>query len=315
MRPRAAPSPHPRASAATPPAAVPAGSPRVGRMLTITALWGACFVTIRWGLRDAPALWYAALRGLVAGAVLAGYAALRPNRLPRLGLRGAVTMSALALANVTLAFGAMFVATEGTVTGIAAVLSNAQPLLIVLPAWVLYGERADAQTVAFMGLGLIGILVLAGGGGSGALLALLAAIGITAGTLLIRQLDGLDLVVVSAAHFLLGGAVLVGLAALLEGPPAIAWTPRFVASLAFLALLGTAVAFVLWFEEARRAPLAAVSMWTLLVPVFGVAFGAVLLGERLAARELVGVVTVVLGVAAVQARQQWQSRRAAVPSG
>jgi drug/metabolite transporter (DMT)-like permease len=157
--------------------------------------------------------------------------------------------------------------------------------------------------------------VLAGGGGSGALLALLAAIGITAGTLLIRQLDGLDLVVVSAGHFLLGGAVLVGLAALLEGPPAIAWTPRFLASLAFLTLLGTAVAFVLWFEEARRAPLAAVSTWTLLVPVFGVAFGAVLLGERLAARELVGVVTVVLGVATVQARQQWQSRRAAVPSG
>lgn len=281
-------------------------------MLLVAALWGACFVAIRWGLRDAPALWYAALRGLVAGTGLAGYAAVRGHRLPKLGLRSAATVTALAFANVTLAFGAMFAATEGTVTGIAAVLSNAQPLLIVLPAWALYRERADAPTLGFMGLGLVGILLLAGGGGSGALLALLAAVGITVGTLLIRQLDGLDLVTVSAVHFLLGGAALAGVATLVEGRPVIAWTPRFLASLAFLALLGTALAFVLWFQEARRSPLAAISMWTLLVPVFGVTFGVVLLGERLAARELVGVAIVALGVVAVQIWQQRRARREAV---
>ena len=43
-------------------------------MILITAAWGSCFVAIDWGLRDAPVLWFAALRSLLAGAVLIGVA-------------------------------------------------------------------------------------------------------------------------------------------------------------------------------------------------------------------------------------------------
>ena len=39
-------------------------------MLLITAAWGSCFVAIDWGLRDAPVIWFAAFRSLLAGAVL-----------------------------------------------------------------------------------------------------------------------------------------------------------------------------------------------------------------------------------------------------
>jgi probable blue pigment (indigoidine) exporter len=113
--------------------------PRAGRMLLVTFLWGACFVAIRWGLRDAPMFRYAALGALGAGAALLAFARVRGHRPPR-GLRTWALVVALALSNVTLAFGAMFAATRGTVTGVAAVLTNAQPLLIILPAWALWGE-------------------------------------------------------------------------------------------------------------------------------------------------------------------------------
>lgn len=288
------------ASAAGP---VPLRPPRVGRMLLVVVLWGACFVAIRWGLRDAPVLWFATLRALVAGAALLVVAGIgghpSPTR-PADWLR----VTALALANVTLAFAAMFLATQGTITGVASVLANAQPLLIVLPAWALYGERADGPTLSAMVVGLAGVALLAGGGGSGAVLALVAAAGITIGTLLLRQFAGLDLVAVSAWSFVIGGAGLAGLALVVEGIPRIVWTPRFVAVLLFLGLLGTAAAFVLWFQEARRAPLAALSTWALLAPVFGVLFGVVLLAERPGLRELTGLVVVIAGVAAVQARQR-----------
>lgn len=52
-----------------PGAALTAG-PRPARMLWVTAAWGACFIVIRWGLRDAPVLWFAALRSLGAGGAL-----------------------------------------------------------------------------------------------------------------------------------------------------------------------------------------------------------------------------------------------------
>lgn len=53
------------------------------RMLWITAAFGACFVAVRWGLRDAPLLWFAALRALLGGAALGAVAAVRHRPLPR----------------------------------------------------------------------------------------------------------------------------------------------------------------------------------------------------------------------------------------
>ena len=64
---------------------------------------------------------------------------------------------------------------------------------------------------------------------------------------------GLDLVTAAAWHLLMGAAGLMVFAAAVEGLPVIAWTPRFVLSLAFLALVGTAATTVAWFAEARRS--------------------------------------------------------------
>lgn len=172
-------------------------------MLWITAVWGACFVTIRWGLRDAPVLWFATLRALVAGVALValGNAQHRPR--PS-GRRAWGLIFALAMVNVTVAFAAMFAGVAGLATGTAAVLANAQPLLVLLPAWWLYGEAVTARTALGLTVGFFGLVVVAlpGGGGSGAWLSILAAVGITSGTLLAPRLASVDLVQASAWHFL-----------------------------------------------------------------------------------------------------------------
>ncbi len=51
-------------------------------MLWITAAWGACFITIRWGLREAPLLWFATLRAIVAGVALVAVGAAQRRPLP-----------------------------------------------------------------------------------------------------------------------------------------------------------------------------------------------------------------------------------------
>ncbi len=273
--------------------------PRPTRMLAITAAWGACFVTIHWGLRDAPLLWFAALRALLAGVALLGLAYAQQRPQPNKAKAWA-QISALALFNVTIAFAAMFAASAGLTAGVAAVLSNAQPLLILVPAWWLFGERPRRSAAGAAAVGFVGLSITASasiGTSTGAALALLAAVAITTGTLLARRLHDLDVVVISAWHFLIGGLALGVLAFVREGPPSIHWTPRFVASLAFLALVGTAGAFVLWFEELRRAPLAAVALWTFLTPVFGLTFSALLLGEYPGGREIAGIALVLAGLA------------------
>src|SRR3546814_12541502 len=79
-----------------------------------------------------------------------------------------------------------------------------------------------------------------------------------------------------------------------EGPPAIGWTPRFVLVLAFLAVGGTALAFLAWFQEVQRSALGPLAAWTFLTPLFGVAFGLVLTDERPGAWTAAGIAVVPL---------------------
>ncbi len=271
--------------------------PRPGRMLWITATWGACFLFIAWGLRDAPILWFAALRALIAGAALVAVGVLQRRRPPR-GARAWGWVTLTGLVNVTIPFAAMFAGVAGLATGAAAVLANAQPLLILLPAWWLYREALSARTALALVVGFAGLVLVAlpGGGGSGAVLSLLAATAVTAGTLLSRRLSGLDVLAATGWHLLIGGLALVGLALLVEGAPVIAWTPRFLLSLAFLSLAGTAATTVAWFVEARRARLDALTSWTFLTPVVGIVLAVWFLGERPAGWIAGGLATTLVGM-------------------
>ncbi|NMM24457.1 MAG: DMT family transporter [Phycicoccus sp.] len=276
-------------------------------MLWITAAWGACFVAIQWGLRDAPVLWFAALRALVAGVAL--LAVGRAQHRPRpLGMRAWGLIAVQGLVNVTVGFGAMFAAVAGLATGTAAVLANAQPLLIMLPAWWLYGEVVSRRTAGALVVGFAGLVLVAvpGGGGRGAALSLLAAAAITAGTLLSRRLGALDVIVASGWRFMIGGAALAVIAGVVQGTPVIAWTPRFIAVLAFLSLVGSAAAFVAWFTETRRSRLDVLSAWTFLTPVVGIVLAAMVLGERASGWTGAGLaaVLVAMGVVLVPARRR-----------
>src|SRR3546814_5184128 len=201
----------------------PLSRPRPARMLWITAVWGGCFVAIRWGLRDAPVLWFATLRSVVAGLVLLaiGVAQRRPHPV---GTRTWSLIGLLALSNSSVAFAAMFAGVDGLATGTAAVLANAQPLLILMPAWWLYGARVNGRTAVGILLGFLGLLMVAlpGGGGTGAWLSVLAVPAITGGTLLFRQLTRVDIVPATCWHSPVGGVVHVLVSSGVDGRPAIA---------------------------------------------------------------------------------------------
>lgn len=279
-----------------------APTPRPGRMLVVAASWGTCFVAIRYGLADAPVLWFAALRALAAGALLIAVASSRHRiGLPR---QAWPTLAALAVVNIAVAFAAMFAGTVGIATGTAAVIANAQPLLIVLPAWLLFRERPRRWALVGLLVGFAGLVVAAspGGAGEGALVSLGAAAAITTGTLLTRRLRGVDALVATGWQFLVGGLVLAVWATVAEGAPVVAWTGRFVGSLAFLTVIGTVVPYLLWFVEVQRAEMVSVTAWTMLTPVFGVAAGMIVLGERLGGRQLLGVVLVLAALPLIQFR-------------
>ncbi|POH72565.1 DMT family transporter [Arthrobacter glacialis] len=265
-------------------------------MLWITLAWGSCFLAISVGLKDAPLLWFAALRALIAGAALLMAAGFRREPTPR-GARTWILITVMGIVNVSVAFGAMFGGLAGLSTGAASVLANAQPLLIVLPAWWIYKERISARTLAALGAGFVGLLAVAlpGGIGTGAWLSITAALAITAGTLISRQVKA-NVLPVIGWHFLIGGVILALVAGLTEGAPAINWSARFIGILLYVSLVGTAAAFLGWFTEVQHCRLDAVSAWTFLVPVFGILLSIVVLEERQTFWSMAGMVLVIVSM-------------------
>lgn len=266
-------------------------------MLWVTLAWGSCFVAITIGLEDAPPLWLAALRALVAGAALACFSVARRVPVPRDPKTWAL-IGSLGLVNIAVGFGTMFSAATGLSTGTASVLANAQPILILLPAWWLYRERPSTSAVAAIVVGSVGLLiiVLPSGLGTGAWLSLTSAAATTAGTLIGRVVRA-DPRFVATGQLLIGGAFLAGTAVLVEGVPIIDWSIRFILTLLLLSLVGTAATTVAWFTEAQRARLDVLAAWTLLVPVFGVLLSLLMLREDPGLWGWIGTAMVLLSMA------------------
>ena len=271
-------------------------APRPWRMLWVTFAWGSCYAAITVGLQDAPLLWLAALRALIAGAALFFVVGMRGAARPR----GRVTwllVIVMGVVNVAVAYAAMFGGVIGQSTGAASVLANAQPLLILLPAWLFFREVPTVPTLAAMLVGFAGLMLVAipSGFGTGAWLALISAAAVTTGTLIARVVDAEPLSV-AAWQFLIGGAVLVPVALTFEGLPVIEWSPRMIITLLYLSLVGTAAANVAWIVEAREARLDQLTTWTLLVPVFGIVISVMVLREEQRVWDWVGMAVVVVSL-------------------
>jgi probable blue pigment (indigoidine) exporter len=95
---------------------------------------------------------------------------------------------------------------------------------------------------------------------------------------------------------LIGRLILIPLTAILEGAPP-PFTGRGAAGFAYLSLVGTALAFVLWFNGIRRLPAAAPPLLGLAAPVTGALMGWVILGESLSPVQLTGFAVTITAIA------------------
>lgn len=289
----------------------------------VAVIWGLCFVIIQASLPTPAPLLLAGLRAAIGGAVLLAWAVLR-RRFGRTrssevgagrrepwtaGLPAPWVILMLAVANATLALGAMYLAAGRAEASVAAILASGQPVVLAAAGWVLFGESASFRAVAGLATAMAGVVLIAttsSGATSpeGVGLALLATAAPAAGTVLMRRLgSSVDLLVVTGAQFLLGGAILLGASAAFEPRAEMTWSTATLFGLLVLGVLGTGVAYVIWFWLLPRVPLARLGAALFLVPVVGVIAG-VLTGDRPEPIELVGITAVLASIGLVSARRQ-----------
>jgi probable blue pigment (indigoidine) exporter len=202
----------------------------------------------------------------------------------------------LGLLNFGLFFTLLFLAAYRLPGGVASTLGAVQPLLSALFAWLLMRERPRrlAMLVALAGAVGVGMVVL---GPSARLdgVGLLAGFGsstcMALATVLIRYWGRpVALPLFTAWQLTAGGLLLVPLTLIIEGPaPNLSGTNLL--GTAYLTIIGTAVAYMLWFRGVERLGTTA-SFLLLLSPVMALALGALLLHQSLSPVQMVGVLLV-----------------------
>jgi len=292
-------------TAAGDPASRAATRERAAILLLVLA-WGTTFAAVKIGLESAPPVLFAGLRSLIGGALMA-VLAWRRTGMPRLAGQGR-DYTLLTALNVLLFFGLQTVAIGLLPSGLAAVLVYLQPVLVGLLAWWLLGESMTTAKILGLVVGFAGIVVVSGGAfvghvsAAGVGLAVASALAWALGTIVFKGTGGrIDPWWAVALPFLVGGALLTIVGLVVEGPD-ISWSPRFVAALLFAGLVGTALAWSLWFGRVAAGEAGRAASYIFFVPLVGVVVGAVLLDETLTASLLVGSALVVLGVYLVNRR-------------
>ena len=288
---------------------------RIALTVLIATIYAACYSAIKAGLAFAPPLGFAGLRALTAGLALLGVQALRCRALlPPRRLWPAVL--AIAALGTTIGFGAMFMSPGRTGAGIASVLGNTTPLMIVGLAAVVLHERLTrdkiiALALAFTGVSLIAYRGLTGPqayGVAGLLLPLSAAAGSASESVLAKRANaGEHLLAVAGWQLTIGSFPLLAASVWLERARPIAWSPVFIGLLLFLALVGTSFTTGLWYWLVQRDDVGRLSVVLLLAPVLGLLLAAAVFGERIGLVEFAGIGLAIAGTIVAA----WGSFRAA----
>lgn len=264
-----------------------------------------CFVQIKEGLDYAPPLLFAALRTLLAGIVILTATVFLQGRIFLAPLKW-VWIVPLGLFATTLTFGSMFLAPVFASAGLASVLGNLQPLVLLVLAVFFLNERITRGKLTALFLGVVGILFLfwnqlgSGEGNplTGSLLAVVSSISAAVGSVLVKRMQpGRDLLPVVGWQLIFGSMVLLGISLLWE-TGGIAWTFSFIRILLFLSLFETALGTLAWFWLLQRNEAGRLGQALFLIPVLGVFFAVVFRGESPAIYQWIGMGVILAGVAA-----------------
>lgn len=262
-------------------------------------VWGTTYLTTTELLPPGRPLLAAALRALPAGLLLVAWTRV----LPRGGWwwRAAV----LGTLNIGGFFALLFVAAYRLPGGVAAVVGALTPVLVALLAPRLTGEQPSGPALAAGLLGLVGVTLLVVRSAValdavGLLAALGGAVAMTFGVLLTERWGRpVPLLAFTGWQLLAGGLLLAPLAVALEGP-APALGAAAVGGYTYLALVGTALAYAVWFRGIAELPVSRVAVLGLLSPLVATAAGWLALGQSLTPSQVVGAGVVVAAVVLAQ---------------
>jgi probable blue pigment (indigoidine) exporter len=262
--------------------------------------WGSTYVTVTELLPDSRPMFVAAMRVVPAGLALVIVGALTTRWHPRGAEWWRTAM--LAAFNFGFFFPLLIVSVYRLPGGVAAAVGGLQPLLVSLVSLAVIRRRPSRRElavglVAALGVALVVMRPSAHFDTVGILAAVAANVSFSIGVVLTKRFPApVHRLAATGWQLMLGGIVLLPLSIAVDGVPS-SISLRNAIGFTHLGLIGTALAFSLWFRGIERLPTAAPPLLGLAAPVTGATLGWVVLGESLSTVQLLGFVITIGSIA------------------
>jgi probable blue pigment (indigoidine) exporter len=267
------------------------------------ALWGTTYLVTTELLPPERPLLAGVIRALPAGLLLVAVT----RRLPhgswwwRSFVLGALNIGAF--------FALLFVAAYRLPGGVAATVGALQPLLVAVLSAGLLAQRMSLRTIlaAIAGVAGVSLLVLRADARLdtwGVVAALGGAVVMATGVVLSKRWTSpAPLLATTGWQLVAGGLLLLPVALIVEGALPASLTAANLAGYAYLTIIGSAVAYALWFRGLRSLTPTDVTFLGLLSPLVATGVGWLALDQRLSPAQLTGALIVLAALTTAQLRR------------
>lgn len=282
-------------------------NPTSGSDIFLTALapmtWGTTYAVATELLPPNHPLTVAALRALPIGLMLTIWLRQLPQGIWwwRILILGSL--------NIGIFQALLFVAAYRLPGGVAATAGAIQPLLVVLFSWFILNEKPSklsivAAIAGFVGVGFLVLAPTARLDILGIIAAIAGAATMGLGTVMVKRWKRpVSLLVFTAWQLVVGGIVLLPVALVIEKPITnISWSNLI--GFIYLGVIGTGVAYALWFRGIDKLQASAVSYLGLMSPLVATFIGFFFLHQTLTPLQILGIAIVLISVALGQQSQQ-----------
>lgn len=292
-----------------------------GLLLLLSVLWGGSFFFSKVALAELPPFTVVLGRVAIAAAALYVYLRATGRTIPGSGDVWRAFFG-MGLLNNLIPFSLIFWGQTAIASGLASILNATTPIFSILVAHVLTAdEKMTPQKIAGVLLGVAGVVVLMSGsafaGNGPPLWALVACLGAAlsygfAGTFGRRfRRMGIAPAVGAFGQTAATTVMMIPIVALIDAPWGLA-APHLVTigALLALALISTALAYIIFFHILSVGGAINSSLVTLLIPVSAILLGSLVLGERLSSSHFLGMALIALGLLSIDGRIFAMLRRA-----
>lgn len=281
--------------------------------LLLCLIWGSTWLFIKLGLEDLPPLTFAGIRFIIASLILLGLLKIRRQSLPT-SRRDWMLLAGVGVMAFSMNYGLLFWGEQYISSGLAALLQATAPAFgLVFAHFYLPEEKMSPAKIAGVLIGVLGVAVIFSSQLSiagpkalaGSLALLVSAVFVAYSNVIVKAYCAhLEPTVLAAGQMMCGVVPLLLVGIPLEGNPLkFHWTPMAVVAMFYLAIVGSVIAFILYYWLMKNMDVTKTLLIALVTPVVAVILGMIVLKETLEWRTLLGGAMIISGIALLVRRK------------